>query len=82
MPNIDGLIYRLNKLEIATTIDLVEGYNQVEMLEAHKTLCAFATDWGLFEHNVMTFGLTSAPATFQRMMNDVLGEELDKCCLL
>ena len=32
--NIDDLIYRLNKLEIATTFDLVEGYNQVEILEA------------------------------------------------
>ena len=57
MPNIDDLIYRLNQLEIATTFDLVEGYNQVEMFEAHKPLCAFATDWGLFEPNVMTYGL-------------------------
>ena len=64
--NIDDLIYRLNKLEIATTFDLVEGYNQVEMLEAHKPLCAFAKDWCLFEPNVMKFGLTNAPATFQR----------------
>ena len=64
------------------TFDLVEGYNQVEMIETYKPLCAFATDCGLFEQNVMTFGLTNAPATFQRMMNDVLGEELDKCCLV
>ena len=60
--------------------DVAEGYNQVEMLDAHKPLCTFATDWGLFKPNVMSFGLTNAPATFQRMMNEVLGEELDKCC--
>ena len=82
MPNIDDLVYRLNELEIATTFDLVEGCNQVEMKEEHKQLCAFATDWGLFEPNVMTFGLTNAPATFQRMMNDTLGAEVDKCCLV
>ena len=82
MPNIDDLIYRLNELEVATTFDLVEGYNQVEMKEEHKSLCAFATDWGLFEPNVMTFGLTNAPATFQRMMNETLGDEIDKCCLV
>ena len=82
MPNIDDLIYRLNELEIATIFDLVEGYNQVEMKEEHKPLCAFATDWGLFEPNVMTFGLTNAPVTFQRMMNETLGDEIDKCCLV
>ena len=54
----------------------------MEMLEAHKPLCEFATDWGLFEPNVMPFGLTNAPATFQRMMNDILDKELDKCCLV
>ena len=57
-------------------------YNQVEMFEAHKPLCAFATDWGLFEPNVTTFGLTNAQATFLRIMNDVLSYELNKCCLV
>ena len=82
MPNIDDLIYRLNEFEIATPFDLVEGYNQVEMKEEHKSLCAFATDWGLFEPNVMKFGLTNAPATFQRMMNEALGHEIDNYCLV
>ena len=54
MPNIDDVIYRLYLLEIASTFDLVEGYNQVEMLGAQI----------LFEPNFMTFGLTNAPIIY------------------
>src|SRR5665811_1255193 len=33
---------------------------------------AFCTDRGLFEYNCMPFGLKNAPATYQRMMNELL----------
>ena len=45
-------------------------------------MCAFATDGGRSEPNVMTIILTNASATFQRMINEVLMEEIDKCCLV
>ena len=60
--NIRDLIHQLHQL--ATTFDLIEGNNQVEMLETHKSLCAFVIDWELFEPNVK----------FQLKMNEVLGE--------
>ena len=58
---------------IATIFDLAESYNQVLVKEEDKPKTAFATDWGLYECNVMSFGLTNAPATFQWLMTMILG---------
>ena len=59
-------------------LDLHSGYWQIEVDEAdcHKT--AFITRYGLYEWNVMPFGLSGAPATFQRAMNDLFCDLLDK----
>ena len=40
--------------------------------ESNKEKMAFSIPTGHFEFNVMSFGLTNAPATFQRLMECVL----------
>ena len=51
---------------------MVSGYWQVELEEQDKEKTPFCTQDGLFEFNVLPFGLCIGPATFQRLMDVVL----------
>ena len=72
LPRIDDTLDALFGMKYFSTLDLASGYWQVELTEKDKEKTAFITREGLFEFNVMPFGLTSAPATFQRLMDLVL----------
>src|SRR5436189_3403049 len=78
LPLINEIIDRLGGSKWFTSIDLASGYWQVEVVEEDKEKIAFITKYGLFEYNVMPFGLCNAPATFQRLMNTALEDILWK----
>ena len=42
----------------------------------------FVTHYGLYEYTVLLLGLCSAPSTFKRLINSVLGEDIDKFVLV
>ena len=60
------------------SMDLLMGYHQVKVREADRGKTAFTTHMGIFQFNVMPFGLCNAPGTFQRMMDSILCENLYK----
>ena len=80
LPRIDDTLDRLGKAKIFSKIDLASGYHQVEVHPDHRHRTAFQTRFGLFEYTVMPLGLCNAPSTFQRLMNSVFCEALDKFC--
>eukprot|EP00064_Thunnus_orientalis_P024519 superscaffoldBa00010639_g24814 len=56
-------------------MDFASGYNQVPVTEKDRPKTAFCTLFGLFEWNRMPFGLCNAPSTFQRLMQQLFGDQ-------
>ncbi len=68
LPRIDESLDTLSGSRYFSTLDLASGYWQVEMAARDKEKTAFATGTGLYQFQVMPFGLATAPATFERLM--------------
>ena len=82
LPRIDESVDALGGAQIFSTLDLASGYHQVAMAEQDKQKTAFTTPLGLFEFNRMPFGLTGAPATFQRLMQTSMNDLVFKIALV
>ena len=66
-----------------STFDLTSGFWQVPMVEESKQFTAFTLgSMGLFECDRMPFSLCNAPTTFQRLMQNCLGELNLTYCLI
>lgn len=72
LPNITDLFDKIGRAQYFSTIDLASGYHQIEINEADIPKTAFTTQSGHYEFTRMPFGLKTAPATFQRAMDNVL----------
>ncbi len=77
LPLIEELRDRLIGKQYFTTLNLKGAYNLIRIKEGDEWKTTFRTKYGLYEYTVLPFGLTKAPATFQRIINNVLREHLD-----
>ena len=76
LPLIVEVIDKLKEAEYFNKLDLIWGYNNVQIKEGNEWKAAFLTNKGLFKPQVMYFGLYNSPETFQRMMNSIFQELL------
>ena len=81
LPRIEDIFDTLTGSKYFCTLDLAMGYHQVEMHPDNREKTAFSTPFGLFQYNVMPFGLAPATATFMRLMTIVFSGILYSTCL-
>ena len=72
LQRITDLLDQLGKSKYFSTLNLKSGYWQIKVDDSSQEKTAFVTHKGLFEFRVMPFGVTNAPAVFQRLMQRVL----------
>ncbi|GJP80887.1 hypothetical protein CLOP_g11086 [Closterium sp. NIES-67] len=72
MPTAEEIFDKLEGAVIFSTLDIRQGFNQIAIKEGDKGKTAFHGADGLYEWNVMPFGLRNASAVFQRVMDQVL----------
>lgn len=82
VPVIEELLDELTGAKWFSKLDLRAGYHLIRMVEGDEYKTAFQTHHGHFEYRVISFGLTRAPATFLKAMNDTLKTVIRKCALV
>ena len=82
LPRIDDALAMLRGNMWFSGMDVATGYWQIPVHPDDRAKTAFITDDGLFEFNVMSFGLTNGPATFQRYIDAAMSGLKWNCLLV
>ncbi|XP_056132888.1 uncharacterized protein K02A2.6-like, partial [Lampris incognitus] len=72
IPRIEDLFASLAGGQCFSKLDLSNAYLQMEVVEESRKLLTISTQKGLFCYNRLPFGIASAPALFQKAMDQVL----------
>ena len=82
LPRIEDIFAHLAGGKKFSKIDLRQAYHQIELEEASKKYLTINTSMGLFQYNRLVFGITSAPAIWQRTMDQILEGTSGVSCIL
>lgn len=72
LPMPEDLFTTMNGGKFFAKLDLAEAYLQVEVAQESRELLTINTHRGLFQHARLPFGIKTAPAIFQQLMDTIL----------
>ena len=78
LPRIYQIVDSMVGCELISIIDAYLGYNQIRMKVEDKEKITFITPYGVFCYTTMPFGLKNASATYQRMMQACLQNQIGR----
>lgn len=82
LPRIDECLDRLKGASYFTSLDLKSGYHQIRIRPKDVPKTGFNTRWGKWEFLCLPFGLSNGPPSFQKWMNELLGDYIDESALV
>lgn len=83
LPYISAILDRLRDARYLSSLDVKSAYWQVPVAESSREYTAFTVPGrGLYQFRRMPMGLTNAPATWQRLIDRVLGADLEPYVLV
>lgn len=72
LPRMDIIFDQLKDAKLLSKFDIRDGYYNIRIHPESRWITAVKTPGGLYQCNVMPFGLCNAPATFQKMMDRIM----------
>lgn len=81
-PTIQDVIDKVVNCEYFTVLDINSAFWSITLKEKDREKTSFITKYGKFMFKVLPFGLKNAPATFQRILSNLIRKnDLDNFCI-